>query len=127
MYAFLHCGSLTSVTVPAGVTKIGRNAFEYCFSLASVTLPDGLKEIGANAFLSCSSLASIELPTTVSYIGAAAFCGCKKLTSVVTASTAGWWINRDGTEKYVMLGDPAQNAKLLSKTYFDYEWRSTSR
>ena len=44
-YAFLHCTSLTSVTIPASVTSIGGGAFLNCTNLTNVTFlgnPPGL-------------------------------------------------------------------------------------
>ena len=35
-YAFAYCGSLTSVTIGAGVTKINSNAFMYCYKKVEV-------------------------------------------------------------------------------------------
>ena len=39
--AFGDCGSLTAVTIPAGVTSIGENAFSGCGSLTAVTVNSG--------------------------------------------------------------------------------------
>ena len=41
-WAFAHCDSLTSVTIPDSVTTIGKYAFYYCTSLTSVTIPDSV-------------------------------------------------------------------------------------
>ncbi len=54
--AFYNCSSLTSVTIPEGVTSIGNWAFEDCSSLTSVTIPEGVTTIGGRAFEGCSSL-----------------------------------------------------------------------
>nr|WP_243154294.1 leucine-rich repeat domain-containing protein [Pseudoflavonifractor sp. 60] len=42
---------MTSVTIPAGVTKIGDGAFSDCQSLTSVTIPVGVTEIGKDVFM----------------------------------------------------------------------------
>ena len=81
-YAFSGCSSLTSVTLPAGVTSIGVAAFERCSSLTSITLPAGLTSIGGGAFQGCSSLTSLTLPAGVTSIGGSAFSGCSSLTNV---------------------------------------------
>ena len=44
------------VTIPKGVTKIGRWAFEGCTGLTSVTIPEGVTEIGRHAFYGCKKL-----------------------------------------------------------------------
>ena len=48
--AFRGCGALTGVSVPEGVTSIGRMAFAFCSSLDSIVLPSTLREIGSMAF-----------------------------------------------------------------------------
>ena len=57
--AFYYCSSLTSITIPNGVTSIGDYAFSYCSSLTSITIPNGVTSIGDVAFGGCSSLTSI--------------------------------------------------------------------
>ena len=47
---FFGCTSLTSITIPSGVTSIGVNAFNGCKSLTSITIPSGVTSIGSNAF-----------------------------------------------------------------------------
>ena len=79
-YAFSACRSLTSVTIPEGVTSIERGAFQYCTSLTSVTIPEGVTSIGERTFYGCSSLTSITIPEGV--IGNYAFSGCSGLASV---------------------------------------------
>ena len=77
--AFVHCRSLTSVTVPATVTYIGNAAFQKCRSLTSVNLPDGITTIGDEAFEECASLTELSLPRGVKSIGMEAFEDCDAL------------------------------------------------
>ena len=79
---FSGCTSLTSVTIPDSVTTIGRHAFDGCTSLVSVNIPDKVTTIESGAFYYCSALPSITLPDNVTSIGVAAFVGCTSLTSV---------------------------------------------
>ena len=75
--------TLTSVSIPAGVTSIGDGAFAYSPQLASLTLPDSVTSIEDSAFSSCSSLTSVTIPGSVTSIGEHAFDSCKNLTSAV--------------------------------------------
>ena len=81
--AFADCKSLTSVTIPAGVTSVGEAAFWGCSGLTDISIPDGVTGIGAFAFLECIHLESIVLPSGVKEIGRSAFWGCSSLTSIV--------------------------------------------
>jgi len=69
-YAFNYCSSLTSTTIPDGVTSIGNSAFSGCSSLASITIPDSVTSIGSSAFSGCYGLGEIHFlqstPPTVS-------------------------------------------------------------
>ena len=58
--AFYYCSSMTSITIPDGVTSIGDYAFYYCSSLTSIIIPDSVTSIGYRAFYGCSSLTSIK-------------------------------------------------------------------
>ena len=72
---------VTDFVVPAGVTKIGNNAFMNS-PVSSVTFNDGLKEIGEQAFYFCSQLAAINIPGSVTTIGNNAFFFCQKLATI---------------------------------------------
>ena len=64
-------GRSGSVTLPAGVTVIGENAFAGS-SLTKAILPAGLTTIGSGAFRN-SLIKELDLPATVTVIGAQAF------------------------------------------------------
>ena len=81
-YAFSGCWGLISVTVPNGVTSIGNYTFSRCVSLASVTLPNSVTKIGDYAFSNSTILMSINLPDSVTTIGNGAFYGCVGLNTV---------------------------------------------
>jgi hypothetical protein len=73
---------VTAVTLPASVREIGFWAFANCTGLTSITLPEGLTNIGQYAFTSCGSLASVSIPASVKSIESGAFSNCAALTSV---------------------------------------------
>ncbi|MCQ2602598.1 MAG: leucine-rich repeat protein, partial [Clostridia bacterium] len=79
-----HYGKITSIVIPATVTKIGQYAFYSCDSLSSVTFAagSGLKEIEYEAFCDCDILQSISLPDGVEKMGDCAFAYCDLLQTV---------------------------------------------
>ncbi len=74
---------ITSVTIPAGVTKIGNRTFSGCTALAAVTIPTGVTKIGDRAFSGCTALTQIALPNSLKEIGNHAFEGCTGLKRIV--------------------------------------------
>ena len=88
-YAFKNRTSLTSVTIPDGVTIIGAQAFNGCTALTDINIPDGVTRIGSYAFNECSALADIKIPDSVTAIGMGAF----NDTAILN--------NQDPTAKYV--------------------------
>ena len=80
--AFINCHSLASISIPDSVSSIGDEAFKYCFNLTSIPIPDRLTYIGHQAFSGCSGLTSFSIPDTVTHIGFYAFSGCSSLTSI---------------------------------------------
>ena len=81
-WAFLFCTALTSVDIPAGVTSIGQGAFQQCYGLTSFDIPAGLTSIGEGAIEACTSLTAVTIPASVTSIGDHAFMNCKSLTSI---------------------------------------------
>ena len=81
-YAFYHCNSLTSITLPDSVTSIGNSAFEDCTGLTNITIPDGVTSIGNYAFNYCAGLTSITIPDSVTQILGGVFSGCTGLTGI---------------------------------------------
>lgn len=70
---------LTSITVPAAVQTIGKNAFQYQKNVITLNFENGSKltSIGDNAFDSMTSVKSIDLPDSVRVIGNGTFYGTK--------------------------------------------------
>ena len=86
-YAFYNCSSMATVSIPDGVTSVGSYAFYNCSSMATVSIPDGVTEIGNYAFYGCSSLTAINLPEGLTSIGDNAFQGCSNLANVNIPAT----------------------------------------
>ena len=80
--AFYDCKSLTSITIPSGVTSIGNHAFEDCTSLTSIEIPDSVTSIGDFAFYDCTNLTSVVIGDSVTSIGIYAFGYCRSLESI---------------------------------------------
>ena len=76
--ALAHLDKLKQVVVPHGVTEIGYHAFYKCSNLESVNLPDTLTKIAHYAFAECTNL-SVTIPENVSYIGYRALSGVKSV------------------------------------------------
>jgi hypothetical protein len=79
-YTFADCTALTSFTVPEGV-KFLDNTFRSCTNLTSVKLPSTLIKM-EGTFRFCPSLTSIEIPETVTEIGTNTFRDCESLDSL---------------------------------------------
>lgn len=63
---------ITSLTIPSGVTAIPDDAFQGCESITEVSLPSTLEKIGEEAFAECP-ITSITIPKSVNEIGWRAF------------------------------------------------------
>ena len=77
-----YTGSDAVVTVPDGVTAIGKEAFYAKSAITELHLPTGITSIGDSAFRSCTGLTEIVVPDSVTAIGNQAFYGCSGLTSL---------------------------------------------
>ena len=60
------------------ISSFGANAFSSS-SLSSITIPDTVERIGMSAFSSCTHLTSIDIPDSVIYMGNLVFTSCYNL------------------------------------------------
>lgn len=80
--AFSGNNTLKSVYIPEKVTKIGYAAFENCKNLEKVIIGSDVKEIGQSAFSGCQSLNYVNIPRYVEKMGSGAFAACPSLSTV---------------------------------------------
>lgn len=59
---------ITSLTIPSGVTSISDEAFDGCESITEISLPSTLEKIGKHAFSDCY-IKAITIPASVKEIG----------------------------------------------------------
>ena len=87
--AFKGEGSITSITIPAAITKIGERAFKDCANISTVNIGSQCVTIGDEAFSGCSALRNINIEDgSLNKIGDCAFYGCTGLTDFKFPHTA---------------------------------------
>lgn len=65
---FLNNEEITDLVISDGVTKISDYAFNWCSSITSVTIPGSVEKVGL-AFRNCPNLSSVTIQEGVKYIG----------------------------------------------------------
>ena len=70
--AFSNTG-ITSIAIPAGVTRLADETFYDCKQLQEVSLPDGITDIGTSCFNDCEALVDVNIPAQIETIGNYAF------------------------------------------------------
>ncbi len=77
-----YSGRDETVTVPEGVSVIGKSAFKENKTIRSVILPGTVEQIDDFAFYYCEKLESVSLPEGLTQIGSSTFF-CSGITSLV--------------------------------------------
>jgi len=80
--AFKNVANLKTISLPEGITHIGKMAFYYCENLEAIIIPPKVVEIGAESFQGCKKIQSISMPGSVTAIGDDAFYGCSSLLGI---------------------------------------------
>jgi len=84
--AFMHVSYMNSITIPDGVSSIGRGAFDTSW-LTSITIPDGVSSIEEGTFKDNELLTSVTLPAGLTNISSDAFNGVRALSSITIPQT----------------------------------------
>ena len=125
-----YTGSDTAVTIPSElggkpVIAIGNYAFEKNTTVTSLTIPEGVKRIGSNAFAYCS-VKEVTIPKSVESIGDRAFHSCYGLETGMIyygGTEDDWNALKDniGSDN-----DPLLNAPniIYSENASDYEYKT---
>jgi hypothetical protein len=88
--AFSDCKSLTSISIPQSVKKIGTWVFSGCSNLMSISISKGCK-VEDYAFRGCTGLTSITIPESVTYIYKYAFLACGNITDIYYSGDKSQW------------------------------------
>ena len=96
----MYTGKKTEVTVPDGVTTIGRRAFYWNTTIQSVTLPPSVEIVEQQAFSDCPNLHTIQIQSALKKVGGMAF---------------GWLYHKKDLERYLYTKIPIQ---VFSKAEF---------
>lgn len=91
--AFEGAENLQSVTFEGNALRsIGANAFSSCTSLSSISVPSGVTFIGERAFSSCTKMTSCYIPESVVHIERYAFSGNGCCETSKGAIYVGSWV-----------------------------------
>lgn len=80
-YAFMYCNKITSLVVPASVTKLAENAFFDCAALASLKI-SGAKSMGSPLVQNCASLTTFTLGKGPTELPHNMIVNCKNLKTI---------------------------------------------
>lgn len=87
---------LSSVAIPDGTTKIGYAAFSNCVHLKNVSIPDSLQTIEDSAFNGDSALETINIGTSLHSLGSGVFGNCVSLADVTISDKNQNFISEKG-------------------------------
>lgn len=114
--AFRHCSKAKSISIPASVKEIEKEAFRYIDSVETITFrgDSQLETIGANAFQGCRKLEAFTIPAGVKSLGQGFIEGCYSLKSISVEDGNENFISVDGvlynSDKTELIAYPAKKA-----------------
>lgn len=83
------------LTIPQGITEIGKYAFAYNEDVKEVVIPDTVETINAGAFYDCLSLKKVTIGLGVKFIDKNVFHNCEKISYVNYTGTLADWCKID--------------------------------
>ena len=119
--AFYAKSAITEIHLPTGITSIGDSAFRSCAGLTEIVVPDSVETIGDKAFYDCSGLTSLRLSQGLKTLGANVFLSCDSLTEIeipAGVESVGNYIASNTLRLRCAVGSSA--AKALSKAQNDF-------
>ena len=118
------CASLTELTFPESMEKIGYKTFEGCISLADLYIPPAVKEIGGEAFKNCTSLHALNMNSafgrpTGSYTSPFELGGLEtvNVANGVTELKTNFLNNADGSQ--IAINIPTSVTKIGARVFSD--------
>jgi len=84
--AFADAESLSSITLPLGLTAVSRYMLAGT-AVSNVVIPEGVTHIGKGAFEDCTLLRTVFLPASMQHIGDRAFGYCVNLKEIYCDAT----------------------------------------
>jgi hypothetical protein len=114
---FEYCSSLSSVTIPAGVTRIGSHAFFFCEALSKVTFLGNAPAIGANVFLGASSGFAVYYLNSKVGFTSPTWNGYKTVNMGDLSPIAIWLISNGLPADSILQADPNRDGVNLLMAY----------
>ena len=123
-----YTGSATSLTIPntiseVSVTGIGYEAFRDCDSLTSVTVPSGVTSIEDYAFYNCNNLTQLYADDIQLSIGDYALSNCDSLTGVfgsdIQVTSMGSYAFSNCDSLTIIYGDSVQITNIGDHAFYD--------
>ena len=118
--------NLKMISLPEGITAIGKGCFFDKKGIVSITLPKSVRKICANAFLNCSGLEEIVFHSEVPELDSKAFRGCCNLKQVIVSGRT-YSLEEESDDEFVsrirdqVLGDFYISGKTLVRYMGDEE------
>lgn len=89
-YAFDGLSSAVNISLPESVSEIGAAAFRGC-GISSITIPEGVTVLEGGILQQCESLKTVTLPSTLTSVQMYAFYKSERLTDVYFAGSMEAW------------------------------------